>query len=92
MEILTCEEMPAGMAVDETGIEGLRVGIKGGSAGRWGTADDHARAAGTISYGILCGVGGGRSGEDGWPRSVPSLGRWRSNLGDCLRLPTIQPV
>jgi alanine racemase len=44
--------------VDVTGIEGVQVGDEVVVLGDGVTADDHARLAGTISYEILCGVGG----------------------------------
>ncbi|MGA1982645.1 MAG: alanine racemase [Acidobacteriaceae bacterium] len=44
--------------VDVSGIEGVRVGDEVVVLGDGVTADDHARLAGTISYEILCGVGG----------------------------------
>jgi alanine racemase len=44
--------------VDVTGIDGVRVGDEVVLLGDGVTADDHARAAGTIPYEILCGVGG----------------------------------
>jgi alanine racemase len=44
--------------VDVTGIDGVQVGDEVVLLGDGVTADDHARLAGTISYEILCGVGG----------------------------------
>ena len=44
--------------VDVTGIDGVKVGDEVVVLGDGVTADDHARLAGTISYEILCGVGG----------------------------------
>jgi alanine racemase len=44
--------------VDVTEIAGVRTGDEVVVLGEGVTADDHARIAGTISYEILCGVGG----------------------------------
>ena len=47
--------------VDVSEMEGVRVGDEVVVLGDGVTADDHARLAGTISYEILCGVGGVRN-------------------------------